>query len=185
MEIKRKLPSSEEKEKLIEEFKKRFEKHMKRHEGVKWEDIEKKIKDDEELLTTLFMMEISGGEPDVFKAEEKLWYVDFSKETPKERRSICFDEEALNSRKANKPATSAEAMAAEIGVEILDEEEYRLIQKTEELDLKTSSWIKTPDKIRKLGGALFCDRRYDTVFTYHNGAESYYGVRGFRGKREI
>ncbi|BDC47995.1 hypothetical protein F183_A03110 [Bryobacterales bacterium F-183] len=162
----------------------RFHKNPKRHKGVRWEDVKARLDAaDSKILHALSEMERTGGEPDVIgydKATGAYLYCDCSPETPKGRRSICYDEAALQSRKENKPAASAYGMAEAMGVEILNEEQYRSLQKLGEFDLKTSSWIATPAKIRSLGGALFCDRRYDTVFVYHNGAESYYAVRGFR-----
>ena len=170
-------------EEMLTLLKSRFEKNMVRHKGISWEKVEQKLKDQPGKLWTLNEMEVTGGEPNVVdydkKANEYIFY-DCSEESPKGRRSICYDNEALNSRKENKPRDSAIRMAEEMGVEILTEEEYRNLQQLVKCDMKTSSWIKTPEKIRKLGGGLFCDRRYDSVFLYHNGAESYYAARGFR-----
>lgn len=174
----------EQREELLKTLKSRFEKNANRHEGLHWTSIEAKLQAGPEKLWTLSLMEQTGGEPDVVvldKDSADVLFVDCSAETPKERRNVCYDREALESRKEYKPKHSALGMAEEMGIEILTEEQYRALQTFGTFDLKTSSWIKTPEKIRKLGGALFCDRRYDTVFTYHNGAESYYGVRGFRG----
>ncbi len=158
---------------------------MGRHKGISWDKVEAKLISKPVKLVSLYEMEESGGEPDVVgydkKKDEYIFY-DCSPESPKGRRSICYDHQALASRKEHKPADSALNMAEEMGIEILTEEEYRQLQKLGEFDLKTSSWIYTPPAIRKLGGALFCDRRYNAVFLYHNGAESYYGARGFRGK---
>ena len=149
-----------------------------------WEDVKRKLVVNNDKLRSLFEMEATGGEPDVVfhdrKADEYT-FMDCSAESPQERRNVCYDREAWEKRKKNKPPNNAMDMAHDMGVEILTEKEYRDLQKLGEFDLKTSSWVKTPEKIRNLGGALFCDRRYDTVFTYHNGAESYYSVRGFRG----
>ena len=169
-------------------LKTRFEKNMHRHKNVEWIKVLNKLEANAEKLWTLNQMESTGGEPDIIgmnaKTGEYLFY-DCSAESPKDRRSICYDHEALESRKEFKPANSAIDMAAEMGIEILTEEEYRSLQLLGDFDLKTSSWVKTPTEIRQLGGALFCDRRYNHVFVYHNGAESYYGVRGFRGKLSV
>ncbi len=165
-------------------MKARFEKNMNRHEGMQWDKVLARLNDNNKKLWSLNQMEETGGEPDVIGYDPETGeYIlcDCSVESPKERRSLCYDNEALESRKENKPQNSAMNMAAEMGIELLTEEQYRSLQKLGSFDLKTSSWVKTPDNIRKLGGAIFCDRRYDTVFTYHNGAESYYGSRGFRG----
>lgn len=166
----------------------RFEKNMKRHRGIEWSKVKAKLEGNESALASLHEMEATGGEPDVVGFDKKTGefiFFDCSAETPKGRRSICFDHEALEARKEHKPKDSAMNMAAEIGIEMLTEEEYRELQKLGEFDLKTSSWIQTPEAIRKRGGALFCDRRYDHVFVYHNGAESYYAVRGFRGSLRV
>ncbi|MET0465019.1 MAG: DUF4256 domain-containing protein [Chitinophagaceae bacterium] len=179
----KKLPASQAAE-LIDILSNRFEKYKNRHKGIEWSKVLVKLEGSPEKLWSLNEMEMTGGEPDVVgydkKTDEYLFF-DCSPETPKERRSVCYDREALDSRKEHKPANSAVDMAQEIGIEILTEDEYRELQTLGAFDLKTSSWIKTPEKIRKLDGALFCDRRYDTVFVYHNGASSYYAVRGFRG----
>lgn len=180
--------SADQTSELLEVLGKRFEKNMKRHKGIEWTKVLAKLKANPDKLWSLDDMESSGGEPDVIgydKKKDEYIFCDCSTETPKGRRSICYDHEALESRKEHKPANSAVNMAAEMGIEILTEEEYRSLQELGEFDLKTSSWVKTPDKVRKLGGALFCDRRFDTVFLYHNGAESYYAVRGFRGMLRI
>jgi hypothetical protein len=175
-------------EELLSALKARFEKNKSRHEGLEWAPIEAKLKASPQHLASLAQMEETGGEPDVVghdkKTGEYIFY-DCSAETPKGRRSICYDRAALDSRKEHKPANSAIDMAETMGIEILTEEQYRELQKLGEFDKKTSSWIKTPPDIRKLGGALFCDRRYNTVFVYHNGAESYYAVRGFRGSLRV
>ena len=180
---KRKL-SPEQLEEVLGILKDRFEKNMDRHKGLEWAKIQAKLETNTDKLWSLNEMERTGGEPDVIvhdkQADEYIFY-DCSAESPKGRRSVCYDREALESRKANKPQNTAIDMAADMGIEILTEEQYRELQKHGSFDTKTSSWVKTPDNIRKLGGAIFCDRRYDTVFMYHNGAESYYGARGFRG----
>ena len=185
--IKKEL-SPEQFEKLINTLKNRFEKNMNRHKGLEWVKVQAKLKVNTEKLWSLIEMERTGGEPDVVgydkKTSEYIFY-DCSAESPKDRRSICYDNEALESRKEHKPKNSAMGMAAEMGIEILSKEQYRELQELGEFDLKTSSWVKTPAEIRKLGGALFCDRRYDTVFVFHNGAESYYGSRAFRGFLKI
>lgn len=174
----------EQREELFSILKARFQENMNRHEGIDWPDVRDRLEANKEKLWSLHEMERTGGEPDVVGYDEKTGeylFVDCSRESPAGRRSICYDQEALESRKKNKPEHSAMAMAEEMGIELLTEEQYRELQKLGEFDLKTSSWVQTPDRIRKLGGALFCDRRYDTVFVYHNGAESYYSARGFRG----
>lgn len=167
---------------FLEILKTRFEKNMHRHPKTNWEDVQKKLEENSGKLWSLSQMETSGGEPDVveFPNSDELIFVDCAAESPKGRRSFCYDREAWEKRKEHKPANTAVDFAKEIDTEILNEEQYRALQNIEAFDLKTSSWIKTPEKIRKLGGAIFCDRRFDTVFTYHNGAESYYGGRGFR-----
>lgn len=171
---------------LIIILEKRFEENINRHENIRWEDVLKKLEleHNSKKLKSLFEMEQTGGEPDVVGYDEKTdeyIFCDCSIESPIGRRSVCYDDHALESRKKHKPENSALGMALKMGIDLLTEEEYRDLQKLGSFDNKTSSWIKTPDKIRKLGGALFCDRRYGEVFTYHNGAESYYGSRGFRG----
>ena len=180
--------SPEQRNELLETLKARFSKHSERHKGIEWPDVLVKLEKNEEKLGSLDDMESTGGEPDVVgydtKSGEFIFY-DCSPESPKGRRSICYDAEALESRKEHKPANSAINMAAEMGIEILTEEEYRELQNLGKFDTKTSSWIKTPVDVRKLGGALFCDWRYGKVFTYHNGAESYYGARGFRGSLRV
>ena len=187
MKSKKKL-SSEEHTELLKTLKNRFEKNMNRHKGLEWAKIQAKLEANEGKLWSLNEMEITGGEPDVVghdkKTGEYIFY-DCSAESPKDRRSICYDHEALESRKEHKPKNNALSMAAEMGIELLTEEQYRELQKLGNFDTKTSSWIVTPDAIRDLGGALFADRRYNTVFVYHNGAESYYAARGFRGSLRI
>ena len=176
--------SPEQREELLRALKARFEKNMNRHKGLAWAEVQAKLEANAEKLWSLSEMERTGGEPDVVghdkKTGEYIFY-DCSEESPKGRRSLCYDREALDSRKENKPKGNAIEMAAAMGIELLTEEQYRELQKLGEFDTKTSSWVKTPSAIRKLGGALFCDRRFDTVFVYHNGAESYYAARGFRG----
>jgi len=175
-------------EELLATLKARFEKNMNRHKGIAWDKVQAKLEASPEKLWSINEMESSGGEPDVVGQDKKSGgyiFYDCSAESPKGRRSVCYDREALESRKEHKPKDSAMNMAAAMGIELLTEEEYRELQKLGEFDTKTSSWVKTPAEIRKLGGALFCDRRYDKVFTYHNGAESYYGARAFRGSLKI
>lgn len=165
-------------------LKERFTKNMHRHKNLVWEQVQKKLETNPVKLWSLNEMEMSGGEPDVVGFDKKsgeFIFMDCVVETPKGRRSFCYDRQALDSRKENKPKNCALDFAAEIDIEILNEEQYRQLQQLEKIDEKTSSWIKTPENIRKLGGALFCDRRFNTVFVYHNGAESYYAARGFRG----
>ena len=186
--MKKNLPPAQIAE-LLATLQDRFEKNMQRHKGVKWPDVQAKLESVSlEKLWSLSEMERTGGEPDVVAFDRKTGdfvFFDCSPESPKGRRSVCYDPAALESRKEHKPKHSALGMAAEIGFDILTEEQYRQLQELGEFDLKTSSWIATPPDIRNLGGALFCDRRYDTVFTYHNGAESYYAARGFRGSLRI
>lgn len=185
--MKKTLPAQQQKE-LLGILKPRFEKNTNRHKGIEWAAVEAKLKANAEKLWSLNEMEITGGEPDVVsfdkKSGEYIFY-DCSPESPKDRRSICYDHEALEKRKEHKPANSAIEMAKDMGIEILTEEQYRQLQLLGNFDTKTSSWIKTPADIRKLNGALFCDRRYNTVFVYHNGAESYYAARGFRGSLKV
>lgn len=169
---------------LLSTLQTRFEAHPRRHEGITWTDVEARLKRHPDKLAILQAMEDTGGEPDVIGQDKKTGeylFVDCSPESPKGRRSVCYDPEALASRKEHKPGHSAMGMAAEMGIELLTEEAYYHLQTLGSFDTKTSSWIQTPEKIRLLGGALFCDCRYATVFTYHNGAESYYAARGFRG----
>lgn len=171
---------------LLKTLKDRFEKNVGRHKGLKWEHIQSKLEKDAEALWSLSEMERTGGEPDVIEKKADAYiFCDCSPETPKDRRSVCYDRQALNSRKEHKPKNSAMDLAADMGVEMLTEEQYRALQELGEFDTKTSSWVLTPPSIRKLGGAIFCDRRYDQVFTYHNGAESYYAVRGFRALLKV
>jgi len=180
--------SPQQNEELLSTLKGRFEMNMMRHQGLEWTKVQSKLEANSEKLWSLNEMERTGGEPDVIgfdkKTGEYIFY-DCSAESPKDRRSLCYDGEALKSRKENKPKGSAIEMAATMCIEILNEEQYRELQKLGEFDLKTSSWVKTPADIRKLGGALFCDRRFNTIFTYHNGAESYYAGRAFRGLLRI
>jgi hypothetical protein len=180
--------TSTDRDELIETLRKRFEDNMGRHKGIKWEKVRERLEADARKLWSIAEMDRTGGEPDVVGRDKKtgeVIFFDCSPESPKGRRSVCYDPDALKSRKEHKPKHSALGMASEMGIEILTEDQYRDLQKLGEFDLKTSSWIATPDEIRKLGGALFCDRRYDTIFTYHNGAESYYGARGFRGSLRV
>jgi hypothetical protein len=180
--------SPEQREELIRALKVRFEKNMNRHEGFEWAKVQAKLKANSEKLWSLNEMERTGGEPDVIghdKEKGEYIFYDCSAESPKGRRSVCYDREALESRKEHKPKDSVLDMAASMGIELLTEEQYRKLQQLGKFDLKTSSWIKTPADIRKLGGALFCDRRYNTIFVYHNGAESYYAARGFRGSLRV
>ena len=177
-----------EKTQLLATLKSRFEKHMGRHKAIAWSLVEAKLEASPKQLQTLRAMEETGGEPDVTGYDRKLdkvTFCDCSAESPKGRRSLCYDREALASRKENKPRGSAVEMASSIGIELLTEEQYRDLQRLGEFDLKTSSWVKTPTSIRELGGALFCDRRFGQVFVYHNGAETYYAARGFRGRIEM
>ena len=181
-------PSLEQREGLLRALKARFEKNMNRHRGLEWAKIRAKLEANAEKLWSLNEMERTGGEPDVVghdkKSGEYIFY-DCSAESPKDRRSFCYDREALESRKEHKPKDNAIDMAAAMGIELLTEEQYRELQKLGNFDTKTSSWVKTPSEIRRLGGAVFCDRRYDTVFLYHNGAESYYAARAFRGSLKV
>jgi hypothetical protein len=180
--------SPEQQEELLSTLKARFEKNKSRHEGLEWAKVQARLEANAEKLWSLHEMEKTGGEPDLIgqdqKSGEYIFY-DCSSESPKDRRSTCYDEEALESRKEHKPKNSAIGMAQTMGINILSEEEYRYLQKFGNFDTKTSSWIKTPEKIRDLGGAIFADFRYGNVFVYHNGAESYYGSRGFRGSLKI
>lgn len=180
--------SKEQRNELLATLKARFDKNMNRHKGITWGDVVSRLESDAANLAALQQMEATGGEPDVVARDKKsgeVIFMDCSAESPKGRRSICYDRDALEKRKEHKPADSAMNMAAAMGVELLTEDEYRMLQQTGEFDTKTSSWVKTPPQIRKLGGAIFCDRRYDTVFTYHNGADSYYAARGFRASLRI
>lgn len=176
--------SSKQCDELLTILKVRFERNMNRHKGIDWIKVQDKLQTKPEKLWALNEMEITGGEPDVMDYDKKTGeyiFYDCSAESPKERRSLCYDREALESRKEHKPKNSAMDMATSMGIELLTEEQYRELQQLEAFDTKTSSWVKTPPEIRKLGGAIFCDRRYNHVFTYHNGADSYYAARGFRG----
>jgi hypothetical protein len=180
--------SSGQRQELLSALSARFEKNMNRHKGLEWSKVQTKLEANTEKLWSLHEMERTGGEPDVVghdkKTGEYIFY-DCSAESPKARRSLCYDREALDSRKEAKPRDSATDMALAMGIELLTEEQYRELQKLDNFDTKTSSWVKTPSDIRKLGGAIFCDRRFDTVFVYHNGAESYYAARGFRGSLRV
>jgi hypothetical protein len=180
--------SQKQREELLKALKARFEKNMNRHKGREWAKVQAKLEANTEKLWSLAEMERTGGEPDVVDYNEKTGeyiFYDCSAESPKGRRSLCYDREALDSRKEFKPENSAIDMAVSIGIELLTEEQYRKLQEFETFDTKTSSWVKTPADIRRLGGALFCDRRYDHVFVYHNGAESYYAARGFRASLTV
>lgn len=180
--------SQKEHEELLGTLKARFEKNMNRHKGLEWAEVQTKLEASPGKLWSLYAMESTNGEPDVVGQDEKTGeyiFCDCSPESPKGRRSICYDHEALEARKEHKPDNSAIEMAADMGIEILTEKQYRDLQQLGNFDTKTSSWVKTPADIRKLGGALFCDRRFGHVFVYHNGAESYYGARGFRGSLRV
>jgi hypothetical protein len=180
--------SLEQSEELLKVLKARFEKNMYRHEDLEWADVQAKLDANTEKMWSLNEMEITGGEPDVVGYDEKngeYIFCDCSAESPKGRRSVCYDREALESRKKHKPENNAIDMAAFMGIELLTEEQYRALQKLENFDMKTSSWVQTPADIRKLGGALFCDCRFGHVFVYHNGADSYYAARGFRGSLTV
>jgi hypothetical protein len=173
-----------QREELLNILKARFKKNTQLHQGIKWAAVQSKLEANQEKLWSLNQMEITGGEPDVVSYDKKIdeyTFCDCAAESPKGRRSICYDREALEARKEFKPANNAIDMAAEMGIEILTEAQYRILQQLGNFDNKTSSWVQTPSDVRKLGGALFCDRRYNTVFVYHNGAESYYAARAFRG----
>lgn len=176
--------SATERGELLKTLKDRFAKNMNRHKGIEWADVQARLEAKPTKLLSLFEMETTGGEPDVVGYDKKTGeyiFFDCSPESPKGRRSLCYDHEALEARKEHKPEDSAVNRAEEMGIELLSEEQYRELQRLGSFDTKTSSWVRTPSDIRKLGGALFCDRRYNTVFVYHNGAESYYAARGFRG----
>jgi hypothetical protein len=180
--------SKKQREEILRALEARFGNNMNRHQGLEWAKVQAKLETNAEKLWSLHGMERTGGEPDVVghdkKTGEYIFY-DCSAESPKGRRSLCYDREALDSRKENKPKDNAMDVAATMGVELLTEEQYRELQELGNFDTKTSSWVKTPSAMRKLGGALFCDRRFDTVFVYHNGAESYYAARGFRGSLRV
>lgn len=180
--------NAKQREELLAKLKDRFEKNMNRHKGVEWSGVRGRLESNPEKLRSLNEMKRTGGEPDLVAQDKKtgeLVFVDCSAESPVGRRSICYDRKGLESRKENRPKNCATDMAAAMGIEILTEDEYRDLQKLGCFDAKTSSWVKTPPAIRELGGALFCDRRYDSVFVYHNGAQSYYGARGFRGALRV
>jgi hypothetical protein len=180
--------SKKHRDEILKALQARFEKNMDRHIGVDWAKVQAKLEANAEKLWSLSEMERTGGEPDVVGHDKKTGeylFCDCSEESPKGRRSLCYDREALESRKEAKPKDNAVGMASAMGIDLLSEEQYRELQKLEDFDTKTSSWVKTPSAIRKLGGALFCDRRFDTVFVYHNGAESYYAARGFRGSLRV
>lgn len=186
--MKKKELLPEQREELLKTLKDRFEKNMNRHKGMEWAKVQARLEANAEKLWSLDDMEITGGEPDVVGYDDKTGeyiFYDCSAESPKGRRSICYDREALESRKEHKPKDSAMGMAADMGIEILTEQEYRELQQFGKFDTKTSSWLKTPADIRKLGGAIFADYRYDTIFLYHNGAESYYAARAFRGSLRV
>ena len=187
VETRQQLPPGQRGE-LLRTLKARFEKHMKRHQGLQWAAVQARLEANPEKLRSLHEMERTGGEPDVVSHDKKTGeyvFYDCSAESPKGRRSVCYDREALEARKEHKPKTSATDMAAAMGIEILTEAQYRELQTLGEFDAKTSTWVKTPPDIRARGGAIFCDRRYDHVFTYHNGAESYYAARAFRGALKV
>lgn len=179
---------AQEHHELLRALKARFEKNMHRHKGVAWDEVQARLENNPGALKSLSAMEATGGEPDVIGQAKKtghFTFCDCSAESPAGRRSLCYDRAALDSRKENKPQGSAVEMAAEMGIGLLTEEQYRELQKLDELDTKTSSWVETPPDVRSLGGALFCDRRYGKVFVYHNGAQSYYAARGFRGSLSV
>ena len=180
--------NAKQKEALLAVLKSRFEGNMSRHKAVAWAKLEVKLRDNDKKLAALNEMEATGGEPDVIgydKKTDEYLFCDCSAETPKGRRSICYDREAMDARKENKPKNNALDMASAMGIELLTESQYRALQELGAFDTKTSSWVQTPEAIRKQGGALFCDRRYDAVFVYHNGAQSYYAARGFRGVLKV
>ncbi len=184
----RKVLTPEQRDSLLKALKARFEKNMARHKGLEWAKVQARLESNAGKLSSLSEMERTGGEPDVVAFDKKTGeyiFYDCSAESPAGRRSLCYDREALDARKEAKPKNSALDMAEEIGIKLLTEGQYRELQQMGKFDTKTSSWIETPDAIRKLGGALFCDRRYDTVFVYHNGADSYYAARGFRGSLRV
>lgn len=179
---------AQERKDLLQALKARFEQHMHRHQGVAWADVQVRLEGSSDTLRSLRAMESTGGEPDVIGQDGltgHFTFCDCSAESPAARRSVCYDREALDSRKEHKPRGSAVEMAAAMGIDLLTEKQYRELQRLGEFDTKTSSWVKTPPDIRALGGALFCDRRYGKVFVYHNGAQSYYAARGFRGSLQV
>jgi hypothetical protein len=179
---------AQEREELLQTLRDRFEKNMHRHEGMAWDEVQTRLQRSPDALRSLREMEATGGEPDVIGQDGQTGeytFCDCSAESPSGRRSVCYDREALESRKENKPGGSAVEMAAAMGIGLLTEEQYRQLQQVGDFDTKTSSWIKTPSDVRALGGALFCDRRYGKVFVYHNGAQSYYAARGFRGSLRV
>jgi hypothetical protein len=188
MKVRNHKLSIDQREELLRTLEARFAKNIIRHNGLEWEKVQAKLEANPEKLWTLNEMEVTGGEPDVVgydeKTDEYLFY-DCSAESPKGRRSVCYDREALESRKNHKPENSVMDLATYMGIDLLTEEQYRELQKLGKFDMKTSSWVQTPAEIRKLGGAIFCDRRYETVFMYHNGADSYYASRGFRGSLKV
>lgn len=180
--------ATEQQAELLRTLKERFEENINRHENYVWDKIQNKLEANPEKLWALHEMERTGGEPDVVdydKSNDEYWFFDCAAESPAGRRSVCYDQEALEARKKNKPENSAIGMAADMGIELLSEEQYRFLQKLGNFDLKTSSWVLTPEEVRSRGGALFCDFRYGQVFLYHNGADSYYGARGFRGALRV
>ena len=180
--------SAQDRDELLETLKDRFEKHMDRHKGLDWAKVEARLRANPDALRSLGRMEATGGEPDVIdhdRRSDEYVFVDCSAQSPKDRRSLCYDRAALNARKEHKPKNSAADVAAEMGVALLTEEQYHALQKLGEFDTTTSSWLETPAAVRQLGGAIFGDRRYDRVFIYHNGAESYYAARGFRGMLRV
>lgn len=184
---KKQLPK-EHRDQLLKELKSRFEKNMGRHKGLQWADVEARLAAKPDKLASLYEMELSGGEPDVVGVDKRsgeFIFFDCSPESPKGRRSLCYDRGAWESRKEHKPENDAASLAASMGIELLNEDEYRHLQSLGEFDNKTSSWVNTPSEIRALGGAIFCDRRFGRVFTYHNGAESYYAARAFRGSLKV
>ena len=186
--INKKVLLPAQREELLSILKARFEKNANRHKGIDWTSVQAKLEANPEKMWVLDEMEITGGEPDVVGYDEttgEYIFYDCAAESPKGRRSICYDDEALEARKENKPKNSAVGMATTMGITLLTEEQYRELQKLGDFDTKTSSWVQTPAAVRKLGGALFCDRRYNQVFVYHNGAESYYAARGFRGSLSV
>ena len=188
MESNKRELSPEQSREILEILKSRFEKNMVRHKEVDWDALKTKLEANKAKLWSLYQMEATGGEPDVIVCDEQMGeytFFDCSLESPKGRRSVCYDHKALEQRKENKPKHSAVGMASDMGVDILTEAQYRQLQTVEIFDSKTSSWVETPDDIRELGGAIFCDRRYNTVFVYHNGAESYYSSRGFRASLKV